>query len=329
MLPVRNGARHLSACLEAIARQRRQPDEVWIVVAPSTDATCSIANSAASNTPRMRVAANPRGDRATALNLVIGQTSADALAFVDAQAHLAPDYLAAAEQVLVESGAAVVGGPMRPVGNTPVGRAMATALQSQFGVGDSRFHFAGAARDVGSVYLGVYRTEVFDRIGRYNTALLRTEDDDLNARVRQAGMRIRLDPTIWSTYRCRDTLREIWQQYFGYGFWKVALGSIRPGSIRLRHAMPAAFVTVLAISGVLAIAGWWLLLAAVAAAWLAAATLAAVTAPASGIITRLLFPVVALTMHVAYGLGTLAGFLSIGRLRTIALEGAKRVESAR
>src|SRR5688500_17335782 len=125
---------------------------------------------------------------------------------------------------------------------------MAAALRSPFGVGDSQFHFAGAARDVDSVYLGVYRADVLRRVGRYNVALLRTEDDDLNTRIRMAGFRIRLDPAIRSAYRCRETLGAIWRQYFGYGYWKVALATIRSGALRARHAVPAAFVVGLAVT---------------------------------------------------------------------------------
>ena len=40
-------------------------------------------------------------------------------------------------------------------GKELVGEAMAAALRSPFGVGDSQFHFDGPARDVESVYLGV------------------------------------------------------------------------------------------------------------------------------------------------------------------------------
>ena len=218
---------------------------------------------------------------------------------------------------------------MRPHGRSSVGRAMAAALRSPFGVGDSQFHFAGAARDVDSVYLGVYRADALGRVGRYNVELLRTEDDDLNARIRASGFRLRLDPTIRSVYQCRETLGAIWRQYFGYGYWKVALATIRSGALRPRHAAPAVFVLGLAGTMALALAGWWLPLALLGGAWLALAIAAAVVAAADGPDARLLFPVVALTMHVAYGIGTLAAIPSVGRLRAIVRAGARRAEVSR
>jgi succinoglycan biosynthesis protein ExoA len=327
LIPARNAEKLLRECVAAVRGQTFPPDAVVIVVAPSDDGTEREAELLAGGVTR--VLDNPAGDRASGLNLALDDVDADLVAMVDAQATLAPDYLEAAVRVLSDSAVAVAGGPMRPQGRSPVGRAMAVALRSPFGVGDSQFHFAGAARDVDSVYLGVYRADVLRRVGRYNVALLRTEDDDLNTRIRMAGFRIRLDPAIRSAYRCRETLGAIWRQYFGYGYWKVALATIRSGALRPRHAVPAAFVVGLAVTSFLALAGWWLPLAIIGGAWLALAVAAAVVAPADGPDARLLFPVVALTMHVAYGIGTLAAITSLRRLRAIVRAGARRAEVGR
>lgn len=324
VIPVRDGAHLLGQCMGAISRQARPPDEVLITVALSVDGTKRVAEDLSG--PGIRVIDNPEGDRASAINRALPLIHSDLVAMVDAQATLDPDYLDIAEQVLADPAIGVAGGPMRPCGASPVGRAMAAALRSPFGVGDSQFHFAGEARDVDSVYLGVYRRTAFEQVGGYNAALLRTEDDDLNARIREAGFRIRLDPRIRSTYRCRDTLPAIWRQYFGYGYWKVALAAIRRDAIRPRHLAPLAFLAACAIGTVIGLAGWWLPLLVVLAAWLAAATLAAVTAPADGIAARILFPVVALTMHLAYGTGTLLGLVALPRLRRLAMAGARTAE---
>lgn len=319
VIPVRDGAHVLADCLAAIKRQTRTPDEVLVVMGPSRDDTRGVAVGFADD--GVRILDNPDGDRASGINAALDATGADLVALVDAQSRLAPEYLQFAEQLLADDSIAVIGGPMRPVGSSGIGQSMAAALQSPFGVGDSQFHFTGMPRDVESVYLGVYRRSVFDRIGRYNSALLRTEDDDLNARIREVGLRIRLDPAIRSTYRCRETLAEIWHQYHGYGFWKVALATVRPSAIRWRHLIPAAFVVALISGGVLAILGSWLPLVGIAAMWAMAAVVFAIQAPAASMSARLLFPVVALTMHLAYGAGTLWGVIQWPRL-------AKRVRGS-
>lgn len=324
VIPVRNAAHLIDHCLEAIARQSRPADSVLVLVGPSDDGTREVAVRHA--LPGVRVVDNPAGDRASAINLALDLATSEAIAMVDAQATLDPDYLATAIEILREPSIAVVGGPMRPRGTTPVGRAMAAALRSPFGVGDSQFHFEGAARDAESVYLGVYRRSAFDRVGRYNVALLRTEDDDMNARIRAAGMRIRLDPRVRSSYRCRESLAAIWNQYHGYGYWKVALWTIRSGGLRVRHLVPATFVLAGVAGLVLAVLGTWLPLVILVGTWVAVAAVALTLAPADGLLARLLFPVVTLTMHLAYGAGTLRGLLSVPRLRATAAVGARAAE---
>lgn len=324
VIPVRDGARLLPDCLEAVCRQTLAPDAVIVVVAASSDATREVADSLACGP--VRVLDNPAGDRASGINTALDVVNADLVAMVDAQSQLASDYLEAAASVLEEPDVAVAGGPMRPVGAGAIGQGLAAALRSPFGVGDSQFHFEGAARDVDSVYLGVYRRSALDQVGRYNTALLRTEDDDLNSRLREAGFRIRLDPAIRSTYRCRDTVPAIWRQYFDYGYWKVALAAIRRNAIRARHFVPMAFLAAGVIGVVIGLAGWWVPLLVLLAAWLAGAAAAALTAPADGVAGRLMLPVVVMTMHIAYGAGTLLGLATFPRLRRIALHGARTAE---
>ena len=316
VLPVKDGAAYLPDCLAHVREQTHQPVELIIVVAPSSDETREMALELGEE--GASILDNQAGDRGSAINRALEVTDADAIAMVDAQALLAADYLETAITVLQQSKAAVVGGPMRPVGRGPVGEAMAACLGSPFAIGDSQFHFSGGARDADSVYLGVFRAEVFRAVGRYNPALLRTEDDDMNARVRQHGFRIHLDPAIRSDYRCRGDLRSIWRQYFGYGFWKVALLAVRPTALRIRHLIPAAFVVAVVVSAVVSLLTGLPAFGALAAAWLLASVVFAYVAPARSVRGRMLFPVVAFTIHLAYGSGFLLGLASLpSNLRSI------------
>lgn len=327
VIPARNAESLLGECVRAVRAQTVPAREVLVVVAEADDATLVAAERL--RDPQLRVLRNPAGDRGSALNIALEKACGDLIAMVDAQALLADNYLEAAERALADPAIGVVGGPMVPRGRGAIGQAMAAALRSPFGVGDSQFHFSGKARDVESVYLGVYRRELFTDVGLYNVALRRTEDDDLNARVRAKGYRIRLDPTIRSVYRCRETLRAIWDQYFGYGYWKVALAAVRPEAMRPRHFAPAAFVIGLSAATALGALGWWAPTLVLSGCWILLALLAALAAPAESTLARLYFPAVALTMHVGYGAGSIAGVLSLGRLRTAARRGATRAETSR
>jgi len=309
IVPARDCANLLVACAAQILKQTRKVDEIVISVGPSADGTAEVAQALAATADTLRVVQNPAGDRGSALNVALDGLKSEFVAMVDAQSLIELDYVDAALKVIDQTDAAVVGGPMRPRGRTAIGRAMAAALRSPFGVGNSQFHFGGQAREVDSVYLGVYRRAALQAVGPYNPGLLRTEDDDMNARLRASGMRFWMDPTIRSTYLCRSTLREVWSQYYGYGYWKVALGTIRPEAIRLRQFVPAVFVLGLTAAAVTSTLAWWPALFVVFGAYVVLGATAASLAPADGLAARVLFVPVALTMHLAYGIGSLAGLV--------------------
>jgi len=174
---------------------------------------------------------------------------------VDGHTILEPDYVSQCVRHLAETGADNVGGPMRPVGTTCIGRAIALATSHPFGVGDSRFHYSQEPQYVDTVYLGAYRREVFQRIGDFNEELVRNQDYEFNYRLRQGGGRIFFTPTIRSWYYGRQTLRALASQYFQYGGWKAQVIRRDPASTRPRHLVAPAFVLALLVGGALALVG--------------------------------------------------------------------------
>ena len=132
IIPLRDAAALLPGCLEAIRAQTLSPGRIHLVVGPSRDATLEIARSAWSRDSRVLVSENPAGDRGSALNVALAALGpeTEAVAMVDAQSRIDPAYLERSAAVLDETGAAVVGGSMQPVGTSPMGEAIAAALSS-------------------------------------------------------------------------------------------------------------------------------------------------------------------------------------------------------
>ena len=311
IIPVRNGAALLPDCLAAIRAQTLAPTRIHVSVAPSTDDSARVARDLAHADARIAIHDNPAGDRGSALNVALAtlDPGVEAVAMVDAQSRLAPDYLECAAAVLQDDDVAVAGGPMRPASSGLVGAAIAAALTSRAGVGDSRFHFEGAARDAESVYLGVYRRSVLDRVGPYDPRLIRTEDDDMNARIRDAGGRISLDPSIRSTYLGRTTLGALYRQYYWYGHSKVVLAATRPGAIRPRHLAPAGLVVALAGAGAASVLAWRPAFPLVAGGYAAALFGAGLLARGKRLPVRLLMPAALAAMHLGYGIGSWVAIL--------------------
>lgn len=314
-IPMRDEERSLAVCLEAVLAQEYPADalEVLVVDGGSRDGSAAILERFRARDGRVRRLENPGGLVSTALNLAIAAATGEYLLRVDAHTLIAPDYVRCCVERLVESGADNVGGPMEPTGQTPIGRAVALAMRSRFGVGTARFRFARAVEEVDTVYLGAFPVDLFRRVGGFNPELARNQDYEMNFRIRRAGGRVLVDPVVRSTYLVRSDLGALWRQYFDYGFWKVEMLRRHPRSLRPRQLAAPAFVAGLGASLLASLAaaalpsvpswlGWSFALAAggYAGAALVAASLAGRGA-ALATVARL--PLVFATLHVAWGSG--------------------------
>lgn len=197
-----------------------------------------------------------------------------------------------------------------------VGRAIAAATSSPFGVGNARFHYSDNEEWVDTVYLGAWRRDVFRIIGPFDEEQVRNQDDEFNYRLLSAGGRILLSPRIKSRYFNRATCRSLARQYFQYGYWKVRVMQKHPGQMRLRQFVPALFVlTLLVLSFGTAVSQWSAVLglAALAAYLFANAGATLLVAARKPSWAMFLLPVVYIVLHVAYGAGFLCGLVRFAR----------------
>jgi len=237
---------------------------------------------------------------------------ADVILRVDGHTILAPDYIRRCVEYLHRTGADNVGGLMRPVGNTYVGRAIAMTMQSPLAVGNAKFRYAQEDQEVDTVYLGAFRREVFERVGLYDETLVRNQDYELNYRIRSQGGRVFLSPSIRSTYLVRDSLMSFARQYLDYGYWKAQMIRKHPRSIRPRQMAPPLLVLGLMVSGALAplLRPSAYLLASLLISYLSLALIFAVTtAYRHGWRYLPILPITFATMHLSWGLGFLWGLV--------------------
>ncbi len=242
-IPLFNDRAGIVTCLEAVLAQQEagsRVEAVLVVDGGSTDGSRELVTAIAARDPRVRLLDNPQRYVPFALNRAVEVAPSPVIVRVDSHAVLAPDYVDAAVATLARSGADVVGGPMRPVGDTPVGRAVAWALGSRFGIGGSRFHREGEAGETDGVYMGVFPRTTFERFGRFDERFARNQDDEFTYRVREQGGRVVLDPAMQSSYTPRDDFGALYRQFRGYGRFKPLVLRTHPSGLRLRHLAPPA-----------------------------------------------------------------------------------------
>lgn len=255
IMPVLNEAEHLAAAVDTIlAQDHPGPKEVVLALGPSTDETTAIATELAATDARIRLVHNPQGDTPTSLNLAVAATRHPVIIRVDAHSELTTDYTATGITVLRETGAANCGGLMVARGRTALQKAVARAYTSRIGLGGPAYHAGDEAQDAESAYLGIYRREVFDRLGGFDTTLRRGQDWELNLRIREAGGRVRFDPRLQVTYWPRAAYRKVVQQFYATGTWRAEIVRRYGAKNSLRYFAPPLLVLGTAAAGLCAAA---------------------------------------------------------------------------
>jgi succinoglycan biosynthesis protein ExoA len=324
ILPIRNEARYIAQCLDAVLAQTypRECLEILVVDGMSDDDTREIVNriiakisSLQSPVSNLQLLDNPERIVPTALNRGIRAARGEIMIRVDGHCVIARDYVRRCVDALQTVDADCVGGAIETMGETYTARAIALAQSSPFGVGGARFRYATRAGYVDTLAFGAYRREVFDCIGLFDEELVRNQDDEFNFRLTRAGGKIWLDPQIKSVYYSRGTLRGLWKQYYEYGFWKVRVIQKHGRPASLRHLVPAIFVLALCVTlvGTLVTQQWiWFGLVALPYV-LASLTASIIVAVRRGWRYMPLLPFAFATMHLAYGIGFLKGVLYFSR----------------
>jgi succinoglycan biosynthesis protein ExoA len=300
ILPTFDEEGFIDACLRSLADQDYAGEwEVVIADGRSADATRRRAQEWASRM-RLRVVDNPATVQSEGLWLAAHATEAEVLVRADAHTVYAPDYVRRSVEVLAETGADAVGGPMRPEADSPFGQAVARVMRTPLGIGPGAFHHEGERRTVDTVYLGAFKRELFLKLGGMRTFPTGVaEDADFYWRLRRTGGTVVLDPAIRSSYRPRETWRALWRQFHRYGKGKADMLLVNGVWPSWRPLAPLALVLGIVVGVALAINGLWWPLVALVAAWAAAVLVAGGGRPLDAL--------VAATMHLAYGLGILAG----------------------
>ncbi|MCE2527215.1 MAG: glycosyltransferase family 2 protein [Actinomycetia bacterium] len=246
----------------------------WELVAVdggSSDGTVATLLAWKEKMPRLLVLPAPPGHRnlTASLNLATEAATGEIAIRADAHTLYEPDYLHRNVECLVQTGADLVGGPMRPRGETTFGRAVAAAMGNPWVVGPAPYRRASTRRPADTVYLGAIRRHRLRELGFRGFPSGVGEDADLAYRVRSRGGAVVLDPAIRSRYRPRATPAGLWRQFYRYGKGKAEMLYANRRLPSLRPLAPMALIFGLAFSLVMTPAlGWWWASPVTAATWL-------------------------------------------------------------
>ncbi len=313
VVPCRNESRHIDDLLRCVTAQEGLPADAEVLIADgrSDDGTRERIAAWTSRDRRIRLIDNPERTTSYGLNRAIAHSTGRVVLRMDVHTEYAPDYVKQCLATLFATGADNVGGPARTRATGYFQSANRLAYHSPFAVGGARFHFEDYEGPVDTVVYGCWPRELFERVGSFDTELVRNQDDEFNLRTLRAGGKLWQAPAIRSWYYPRSSARALFRQYLQYGYWKVRVIQKHRLPASWRHLVPGTFVATL---GLALAAAPFSVAARRAALWLAGAYAAASlvaslwTCLRPGRLRYLpVMPLVFACYHFGYGIGFLRG----------------------
>ena len=312
----RNAAFTIGALFECLKRQSYPHEliEVILVDGLSTDGTKAEMlrfQKEEQGFQRVAVLDNPGQTLPCGWNVALAEANGEAILRVDAHVTIPEQFIELNVRDIM-NGEDICGGTVIsvPGKDSDWGTVLNEAENSMFGGGFAAFRRAKAAGYVSTAAFAMYRKGVFDKVGRYNEALTRTEDNEMHYRMRQAGYRFYYDPSIVSYRKTRSDLKGLVRQKYLNGYWIGRTLEVEPRCFSLYHFVPLAFVLAVVFC---AVAGAFGFGRPAAFLWASygivnlAMTLAAIIGCKERNVLFLILPLIFLLLHVSYGAGTVVG----------------------
>jgi glycosyltransferase involved in cell wall biosynthesis len=246
VIPCRNEERYIEHCVLSVVNSdyREGSIDAYVSDGLSDDGTRAIVHRLSTYYPNVHLIDNEKQTTPYALNIgIVAAKGFDALIILGAHSEIAKDYVQlCVENLKKDPSAGCVGGMLENINEDSASETIALAMSSSFGVGHAHFRTGAKTGYVDTVAFGAYRKEVFEKIGLFDEALTRNQDDEFNFRVVKAGFKIVLDQRIRAKYFVRADYEKLFRQYYQYGLWKVYVNRKHNAVTSVRQLVPPIFV---------------------------------------------------------------------------------------
>lgn len=243
IVPCYNEVRFIDNMVSSIEEQTLSSDryEVLVVDGGSDDGTKEKLDLLCKKHDFLQVLVNSHKAVSFALNIGIENSTGSFVCRMDVHSLYPANYLEVLLELSKRTGADNVGCVLetQPGQDSFAANAIAKILSSPFGVGNSLFRIGTIDEtSVDTVPFGFFRRNIFDKLGGFDTDLVRNQDDEFNGRIIKSGGLIVLTSKLKVSYYSRSTFKQLANMYYQYGLYKPLVNKKLGSAATVRQFFP-------------------------------------------------------------------------------------------
>ncbi|OUX32420.1 MAG: hypothetical protein CBE24_03245 [bacterium TMED264] len=241
IIPIRNEILYIPNSFESIILAcLKIESEILFVDGQSDDGTYEWIKNEIKQIDNCKLFQNEKKIVSHGFNQVFNKARGQYISRIDGHSVYPETYFSDAIDIFNKHEVDVVGGPANHIGIGWKGKVIASCMMHPFGVGNSKFRISNKEQYVDTVPFPIYKRKVLERVGLYDTELIKNQDDELNFRCVEKGFRIYMSPKLKTNYLVRENLMDLSKQYFLYGFYKPLVFKKVGYGARIYHFAPAS-----------------------------------------------------------------------------------------
>lgn len=255
IVPVYNRIDEVHDLLDSLSRQTNKNFEVIIVEDGSTD-PCKDVTEQFSDIVDVKYYYKSNEGRSIARNYGIERASGEYFIFFDSDCVIPENYFEELDKRLKDYYTDCFGGPDSAHDSfTDTQKAINYSMTSFLTTGGIRGGKVQMEKFVPRSFNMGYSRKVWETVGGFREMF--SEDIDMSTRIRQAGFSIQLIRDAYVYHKRRTSLPKFCRQTYVFGMSRITLKLLYPGSMKLVHCLPAAFVIGSITMIILALAWHW------------------------------------------------------------------------
>lgn len=257
IIPVYNRPQEVQELLESLTHQTTGDFEV-IIVEDGSSVRCEEITRSFADKLTISYIEKENGGPAAARNFGAAKAQGKWLIFFDSDCLIPEQYISNATKELQHQDCQLFGGADRSHPSfTPLQKAIDYSMTSIITTGGIRGNKKSADKFYPRTFNMGIKKEVFDRIGGFSNMRF-GEDVDFSYKVKEGGYDSSLFHENWVYHKRRNTFRTFFKQVFNSGIARIHLTRRHPGTLKIVHLLPSAFVlgTLFLIAVALTVCPW-------------------------------------------------------------------------